>query len=298
MARPTCLYCGAPLPAELLAQAEAAAGAAARAATVAASPASSLARGMGPGPAPALLDRLLLVVDVSGAVAADLADRLGLPAFEAGLRARAGGLHLHHVGPAEEVEAERLRLTHAGLRALTLPEAEARVAPIVATGGEQDGRRLRLRTSMGPTEVPAEDVLLVVEGPIQREYQPRTVERKRVRTATLDAGYRFHLHRRSDRRPVELDPGSFSFGPRGPVAGSSLLELKAWIAALGELASDDGFRRLPVALAPALPEEGAAASLRRTSGGPGRNKDARTILDNLAQFRFYSGWRAAAFRRQ
>ena len=64
------------------------------------------------------------------------------------------------------------------------------------------------------------------------------------------------------------------------------------------MAGDDGFRRLPVALAPALPEEGAAASLRRTGGGPGWSKDARLILDNLAQFRFYSGWRAAAFRRR
>ena len=98
---------------------------------------------------------------------------------------------------------------------------------------------------------------------------------------------------------MELDPASFSFGTRGPGAGSSLLKLKAWIAALEDVADDDGFRRLPVALAPATPEEGASASLRGTGrGGPGRDKDATPILDNLAQFRFYSGWRAAAFRRR
>jgi hypothetical protein len=242
--------------------------------------------------------RMLLVVDVTGIAAQDLSALLGLPAFEAGLRARVGGLHLHRVGDGDEIAAEAHRLQSHGLAALRLPEAEARTAPVVVTGGQQDGLRLRLRTSLGPLEVAAADVMLVVEGPIQREYQSRQVERKKPRTATLDAGYRFHLHRRHDTRPVELDPASFSFGTRGTVAGSSLLELKAWIAALGDVAGDDGFRRLPVALAPAMPVEGAAASLRRTGGGSGRDKGANTILDNLAQFRFYSGWRAAAFRRR
>jgi hypothetical protein len=297
IARPTCLYCGAELPAEATAQAEAAAEAAARAV---ATPAGPLGRGFVPPAAPVTRDRSLLVVDLTGAPPSLLTDLLGLTAFEARLRARAGGLHLHRVGPPQEVRAEATILAEAGLLALALPEAEVRAAPLVATGGEPHGRRLRLRTSTGPpTDVAAEDLLLIVEGPIQREYQPRKIERHKVRTATLDPGYRFHLHRRSDLRPVELDPASFAFGPRGPVAGSSLLELKAWMAGLGpDVPSDDGFRREPVALAPAPPDEGAAASLGRTAFGPGRRKDARTILDNLAQFRFYSGWRAAAFRRR
>lgn len=294
MARPTCLYCGAELPADLLARAEAAASA--RSAD--APPGLPLASGFASPVAPAMPERAVLVVDVTGASASLLAELLGLTAFEAGLRARAGGLHLHRVGTVQEVKAEALIFAEAGLHALTLPEAEVRAAPVVATAGQRDDRRLRLRTSRGGIEVSSEDVLLVVQGPIQREYQSRKIERKMPSTATLETGYRFHLHLRRDPRPVELDPASFSFGPHGPVAGSSLLELKAWIAGLGEVASDDGFRRLPVALAPAVPEEGTAASLRRTGGGPGRSGEARTILDNLAQFRFYSGWRAAAFRRR
>lgn len=297
MARPTCLYCGVPLPADLQAQAEAAA-ALARAEAREAPPGFPRGQGFTREAAPAALDRLVLVADVTGAPASLLAELLGLSAFEAGVRARAGGLHLHRVGPIEEVKAEASILAEAGMRIVTFPEAEARAAPVVATGGEQDGRRLRLRTSEGPTDVSAAEVLLVVLGPIQREYQARQVERKNPSAATLEAGYRFHLHRRNEPRPVELDPASFAFGTRGTVAGSSLLELKAWIADLGDLPSDDGFRRLPVALAPALPEEGTAASLRRTGGGPGRSGEARTILDNLAQFRFYSGWRAAAYRRR
>jgi hypothetical protein len=250
-------------------------------------------------PPPPSAGRLLLVVDVTGLGVEALGRALGLPAFEAVLRHRQGGLYLHRVGATPEVEAEAGRLESEGLRAVLVPESEARVPPVPATGGERDGRRLRLKTAQGSLEVGREDILLVVEGPIQREYQPREVERTKPRTATLDTGYRFHLHRRSDPRPVELDPANFSFGARGAGTGSSLLELKAWVAALGEgVATDDGFKRVPPALSPAPPEEGAAASLRRTGSGLARAQEAPAILDNLAQFRFYSGWRAAVERRR
>jgi hypothetical protein len=250
-----------------------------------------------PPPPPAA--RLLLVVDVTGLEAAEIARALGLPAFEAGQRQRQGGLHLHRVGAEAEVVGEARRLESEGLKTVLVPEAEARVSPVLATGGERDGRRLRLKVGRELLEVGAGDLLLIVEGPIQREYEPREVERKRPRTATLEAGHRFHVHRRRDPAPLELDPANFAFGPRGAVAGSSLLELKAWVAALGEgVPVDDGFKRIPPALSPALPEEGAAASLRRTGGRLARSKDAPAVLDNLAQFRFYSGWRAAVERRR
>jgi hypothetical protein len=240
---------------------------------------------------------MLLVVEVTGATADALSALLGLPAFEAGLRARAGGVHLHRAGAEEEVAAEALRLKAAGLTALTLPDVEARVAPVVATGGEADDSGLWLRTTEGSVAVASADVRLVVLGPIQREYQAREIERKKPRTATLEAGYRFHLHCRRDLRPVELDPASFTFGTRGPLAGSSLLEMKSWIAALGDVPVDDAFRRQPVALSPAAAEDHAASSLRRTGAGLLRARSSVPILDNLAQFRFWSGWRAAAFRR-
>jgi len=75
------------------------------------------------------------------------------------------------------------------------------------------------------------------------------------------------------------------------------------VEALSEqVALDDGFRRLPPALAPSTqghglpglarpPQPGAPARL-----GPGRPQGP-VLLDNLAQFRFYSGWRAAVERR-
>jgi hypothetical protein len=251
-----------------------------------------------PRPAP-VTGRLLLVVDLGGLSPDDIARTLLLPAFEAGLRARQGGLHLHLAGEASEVDAEATRLEAEGLRVLRIPESEVRTPPLLATGGECSGARFRLRSGGRPFEVLGEDVMLVVEGPIQREYQSRPVERNKMATATLETSHRFHLHLRSESRPVELDPANFAFGPRGTVAGSSLLEMKAWIAALASHAPvDDGFRRLPPALSLAAPDEGAAVSLRGIGSGLARAKDARAILDNVAQFRFYSGWRAAVERRR
>jgi hypothetical protein len=57
---------------------------------------------------------------------------------------------------------------------------------------------------------------------------------------------------------------------------------------------DDAFRRLPPALAPAPPAGGRLARAGETprEGAPKEGG----VLDNLAQFRFYSAWRGAAER--
>jgi hypothetical protein len=100
---------------------------------------------------------------------------------------------------------------------------------------------------------------------------------------------------------VELDPLAFAFGEEKPLSGSSLLEITGW---LGEIASgistDDRFRRLPPALGAADEGPDALASVRggRSASAFVRQKDAPAILDNVSQFRFYSGWRAAVERRR
>lgn len=96
-------------------------------------------------------------------------------------------------------------------------------------------------------------------------------------------------------RPVEIDPAAFDFGaPRA--RESSLLEIAGWITALAAAAAvDDEFRRISPALAPAAPAAGAAAGPEdalRTSA-----TRAPAILDNVAQFRFYSAWRGAVERQ-
>jgi hypothetical protein len=95
---------------------------------------------------------------------------------------------------------------------------------------------------------------------------------------------------------VELDPANFEFGSP-PLAGSSLLELRHWVEAVYAIAPrDDGFRQEPPALSPAGPPSGGLDVARALHSSPAR--DAPVILENLEQFRFYSGWRAAAERRR
>ena len=291
VARASCLYCGAALPAESVAAA-----AEASSKVREASPIRANAAPAGPEEeAPHLL-----ILDLGGQEAAVLERVLGLPPFEAEMRLRLGGLQLRRRGAMGELQDEAKRLLGAGLSVFVVAESEARPRPIPVTGGRQEGDRLHLRSGEGALEIAPLDLLLIVRGPIRREYQAREIERKKPHPATLQGGYRFHLHRKRDPRPVELDPASFAFGAQAPLTGSSLLELRAWLEALGEaVPADDGFKGLPPALGAAAEEGGSLSAFRgaRSSGLTPR-RDAPLVLDNVAQFRFYSGWRAAIERRR
>jgi hypothetical protein len=285
LARPQCLYCGAALPGPLVQEA-------ARQAAEAAAPPSPAADAVPEGS-----PRALLVVDLEGADAAALAEALAISSFEATQRVRRGGWQLHRIAPADEADRDAGRLARGGLRALALPEGEVRAAarPVSAAGGSWTGNDLTVRTEGGLVPVGAGSLLLVVRGPVAREYLfPARV--RRVRTATLDQGYRFHLHRKDDPRPLELDPAAFDFGMPS-LAGSSLLLLASWIekAAAG-VPVDDRFRREAPVLAPAAPE---ATAIAAALGGAGdrRKEDEAQVLDNLEQLRFYSAWRACVLRR-
>jgi hypothetical protein len=246
-------------------------------------------------PATPVTDRVLLVVALDGADPAAIAAALGLSLYEGRQWVRRGGHHLlRSVSPAEAA-AERGRLEAAGIRAFTVEEAAARAAaePQTVDGGRLDGDVMALRTASGPVAVGATDLLLVVKGPIVRELPPME-SRKWARTASLEPGFRFHLHRRSADRPLEIDPAAFDFGGRRG-GESSLLEITGWIAAVAAgVPADDGFRRLAPALSPAPPASGPAARLEDAlRSGP----RSAAILDNLAQFRFYSAWRGAVERQ-
>ena len=151
----------------------------------------------------------------------------------------------------------------------------------------------------GSVALAAGDLELVVRGPIAREYTAVAV-RRRVRTATLEPGYRFHLHRRGAASliPIEIDPTTFVF-PRSDRPWSSLLTLGGWIAALG-LASgrdDDSFRRETPALGLEEPARTDLGALLRTSGTAARRDgNGPAVIDNLRQFRWHSGVRAALAR--
>jgi hypothetical protein len=242
----------------------------------------------------ALPDRALVVVSLEGVDVSRLPAAFGISRYEAGQWARRGGYHLHRAAPAAEAVAERERLAGQGIEAFTVDEAAVRAAtePERTLGGSFDSQALRLRTPAGPVEIEGADLLLVVKGAIIREHPP--TERLRfARTSSLEPGYRFHLHRREQPRPVEIDPAAFDFGAHR-ARESSLLEIAGWIAALAAAAPvDDGFRRITPALAPAAPATGPARleDALRTSATP-----PPATLDNVAQFRFYSAWRGAVER--
>jgi len=276
--RPRCLYCGAALPEAV------------------AAPTGGVAPGtltVDPGP-----PRALLVLDLAGAEPTRIAEALRLRRLEAEMLVRRGGFHLQRVVDEKDALPEERRLREAGLVVTVVPESETRLAPVLALRGRYETGALAVRHANGELRLLASDLLMVVRGPISREYQPAT-EWKRPRLATLEPGYRFHLHRLSDPRPLELDPGGFEFVAATGDA-SSLLTLTRWIQELAAgVPTDDHFRRLPPALGAASPEKGgalsAAAGLARDGG---RDEDAPLVLDNVAQFRFYSAWRAAVERRR
>ena len=234
VARATCLYCGAPLPEP--------------------PPGETGAEGPAAEPPGEVenASRLLLVLDLQATPTEALGRGLGLAHYEAELLGRRGGYHLHRVleeGPGEE-EAARLR--GEGVVVDTLPESEARAQPLRAVGGECGWGFLALRTEEGPVTLRRRDLLVIVQGPIARQYQ-QVYRRRKVEVASLEEGYRVHFHRRSDPRPVEIDAANFEFG--FTVTGSTRLELEAWVEAVSKgVPRDDGFRRIPPALGVAEPE--------------------------------------------
>jgi hypothetical protein len=305
------VYCGAELPPDVV-EAAAAARAALEAEWAresAGRPASTAGPAPSPAPrpgAPAAADlapppagpsRVLLVLELEGTSDEALAAALGLSRFEAGQRQRRGGLDLHRILPADQAAAEAARLRGHHLSVLEIAEDEVRRAePLVVTRAEEEAGALVLEAEGAEVRLAAPDALLVVRGAIAREYPPST-EVRRVSLATLEPGYRVHLHRRADVRPLELDPAVLEFGAGG-AAGGAQIQITRWLdRLLPDVPRDDSFRLVIPALAPSAPaSERGASSAAAALGRPDRER--RAVLDNVAQFRFHSAWRAAAVRRR
>ena len=277
LARGQCLYCGALLgtatvPAQSPVTPEAAA----------------------PEPKP----RMLVLLDLARSEPEMLAEALAVSRYEAGLLTRRGGLHLVRTATEQGAAAEAERLHALGAQAILVPEAEARAQPVLCLAGERDGDGLRLRSAQRSVTLAAGDVFLVVSGPIQREYQAKA-ERRKFSTAGLDEGFRVHLHRPEASPPFEIDALNFEVG--FAPSGSVRLELESWLEAVTKGARrDTGFKHLPPVLGPAEPDpKGGALSAAGSlaAAAHGESEGRALVLDNLAQFRFYSGCLAAVERR-
>jgi hypothetical protein len=277
LSRAHCLYCGAPLGS--------AAGERPEAATT---PAAA-------EPSP----RVLVLLDLSRNDPLTLVPALAVSRYEAALLARRGGIHLVRASAPADAEAEAERLRSLGAQPILVPEAEVRAQPVACLKGERDGSGLRLRSAQGSVAVAPGDVFLVVSGPIRRERQARA-ERRKFSTAGLDEGFRVHLHRPAASPPLEIDALNFEVG--FAPSGSVRLELESWLeAATRGARRDTGFGRLPPVLGPAEPEPAGGLLSAASSLAASARADAderALVLDNLAQFRFYSGCLAAVERRR
>jgi hypothetical protein len=282
VARDRCLYCGAPLDPSLV-------------------PAAPSAEPEPPGLAEG---RALVFLDLSQAAPGLLIEGLGLSPYDADQRVRRGGWQVHRVVAADEAPAEVDRLRAAGFDACWLvgAEIESSSRPRIAEGGRLIARGVELRVEGRLLPILATDVRLVVAGAIQREWQAEAADPFKRRAAKKYAptpGFRFHVHLTADPRPIEIDPEMFAFDEPLLVPMATLPELRRWIEILaGARGIDDGFRFVPPALGIAAPPEVRdPAHLLNQGRFRGDDANAPKILDNLAQFRFYSGWRGAVERR-
>jgi len=292
LARATCLYCDAPLDPSLLPPPT----------EVAFSPEAAPA----PSPGPAGPERLVLVLDLRHAAEDVVAAGLALSPFEARQRVLRGGFQLHKIAAPDLAAAESTRLGAAGVRVITIPEVEVQAAqnPVPARSGRWSDGVLCLQTDDEETALSADHLLLIVMGVIARRYATEFSKGRdasiplasafglSTSPATLDPGFRFHLHVRGQVRPLELDCGAFSLdAPALPVP--SLLELREWMGRFSPAVhQDEGFRWVPPVFGPSPEGESALLGALRTD-----QRVFRPVHDNLRQFRFYSGWRAGVERR-
>jgi len=276
--RPHCLFCGVEL--SLLPSSTA-------------SPPSTPPSGGLPAPAA----HAYLFFDPTGLDAERLASVVSCSVFEASQRLLRGGWQLWRGLTEATAALEAHRLAREGLRVQLLAAGDVDAAPWIARGGHRQGRSLILHGSQEDRSVQGSEVLLAVLGTVTRAQQSSDRPRK-IDVARPSDGYRIHLHL-AEPPAHELDPEEFCFdGARD--SASSLAELRLWIRELG-CPIDLDFRQETPALAPvAAAAQGSSSPLGMVRGlEEGREAlgEARVVLDNLAQFRFYSACRGALARK-
>lgn len=247
----------------------------------------------------------MLVVDTSGDARA-VATVLGRRSEEMEALGRRRQYLLYRILPVAEARAEAARLAALGVSAIALSESAVRAAsePLIAIGGDPASGVFALDPRGEPLRVVAENVLLVVWGPIRRE--PLSEEARSMRELRRASAPRVaeselcHVHTKLSPRPIEVDANAFAFSQTQGVIESTLLRLRAAIACLAAAVEiNHGFRWETPALGMSSPIErrSLADALSTSRSGAGERKPA-TFLDNVAQFRFYSAWRGTLARQR
>ena len=296
LARPTCVYCGAPLPKETLEEASSAAQRVLKSKTL--RDLENAAKGAEPvRPA-----RRYVVIDTTSATAEALALGCSLSEWETRQWQAASRYRLLRIsdeppdGPLESQLRER------GVAPLVIPEdvvARARRPLTVETLDLSATPLLRAHLVEEPDaavvqrDLKEHDIVLMVSAIIKRE-KVREPATSRLRTdRRLDDGYLVHLHLKGEQRPWEIDPGRTGYQGPGPTSAyMRTLELVRRLAVT--ISHDEGFKNIVPALSPGVDPLTDLSGMRESRP---KGKEPKTvILDNVAQFREYSAWRAAVER--
>lgn len=296
MARGSCMYCGAPLPREVL---EAAAGAAER---VLQSKSLAGLQAAAKGQDAGMVSRRYVVIDTSMASPEIVASACSVSIWEARQWQAASRYRLVKI--SQEAGEDRLEsnLRGMGLDALVVSgEMVARARnpiPIESIDVSVQPTICGLREN--PEALPSRQELnegaitLIVSGPIKRERQKPQTSKVHLDSRLEDA-WLVHLHLRDETRPWELDPSRTGF--EGAALASAHMQTLELVRRLStSVPMDEAFRNVVPALSPGVDPLDDLPGVKNTSGNPQDKRQKAVMLDNVAQFREYSAWRGAVER--
>ena len=289
LARPACMYCGAPLPEDVRGEAEQAAKRVKQARNLAGleAAAAGLAQGR----------RRYFVVDLSGDIPAEtIARACNVSAWEAHQWQAASRYRLVRITDEPSPGPTETALKESGLAFFTISEEAVarsrRPVPVEAIRSDaaihatfhEDDERPSVRRVFG-----AQEISLIVSGPIRREKQREQVRKRDLREIRLEDGWLVHIHLKTQERPLEIDPLRTAFeGPGLASAHMRTIELVRSFSAT--VPCDEGFKNAVPAMAPAADPESDPLALKREPKGS-RREPKIVVLDNSGQFKEYSAWR-------
>jgi hypothetical protein len=298
MARASCIYCGAPISAEVQ---EAAALAAQRVLqSKSLTHLETAAKGaLGKHP-----PRRYLVIDTATALPETLAQACSISAWEARQWQAASRYRLLKVGAESPDGTLEAGLKESGLTFFSVPEQTVAPGrnPVVLESIDLSATPLQCtlrHDAEAPPKrraLPEQDVTLVISAFIKRERVRDLASLRAPADARMEDALLVHLHLVNEARPWEIDP--HRTGYEGAHLASAHLSTRELVRRLSAKAPhDDAFRNIVPALAPGADPLSDFAGLKKTAKGASKELKI-VVLDNVAQFREYSAWRGAVERER
>ena len=292
MARPTCMYCGSPLPQDVREEAALAAKRVMQSKSLV-----SLERAAA-GPDRSRPSRRYVVINVSiDKPAETIAQGCGVSIWEARQWQAASPYRLLRISDEPANGATETALRESGLaffvvaeEAVTRSRNPVRVESIHATADSV------LCTIRDDEEAPParktfsrDDVVLIVSGLIRREKVKEQVLRRPPVETRLEDAWLVHFHLKTDERPWEIDPGRTAFEGEG-LASANMRTLDLVRSFSTTVPYDEAFKNIVPALTPAADPRSELSAFKRDPQAPKKELKI-VVLDNSGQFKEYSAWR-------